>query len=1337
MFASGALHRCGHFWAAVLRLVISSMLRLCFALSRWLPGVAFVVLGLSGPSAPLVSLRAEEPGLLFYLSGDHETLADYSAGGTPKPNVVSDVIAIPDGAKGAGLRCAATQVLSYWAPGNIYAQRGTLAFFWRARDPVGPTPFPIFRVAYADHSSWDMVWLRIDYNGHGFDAFVTDVGLARTRVSYTLPAFPDPKTWIHLAVSWDETTGLRFYVNGRLAAEKRGVAVYDTALDQFGPHSRIISPHQVQSDYNYVRGGDIDELRIYDHVLADEAVATLAKAETPDALDVATKPAPPSRSLSDPRWRDEWQRRYGWNRMDDPPPALPAPHTVVRKVEIHDAYDLKRWWWKANDGIRETTWPGVYNRSRLPGRNDYFQLPDWDCYSTSGKSITFWLPNEPWNHLEMAGSAWGRVSLVGEKTADRSETATTLFERPKGQEVTVHSFRDPQIGGKVRFDNVEQEEPIQEFAAYYVHEGTAPEGKPTLTYTLDGDASVSLGEKNKIDAAEDTAGAGGPPSASIAWIQGRYAPDERQILVARPEGPTPSGAPATGPRTESSGSLPLVHILVPAKSPAPGYNLAAIDGGLDGIALELPPLRVKPTHGDRFALNVQVKDPLWPLRNMLDFTFTVKPGEPVSLWLDLRDRILPPDMNLYLTLAGSGPDFSRDSLAGAKLRLIFKPHEAARAEHELDRFTQARDCYAMLVEERPHDARFNLWNRYERDLKDLLRVNPKHDPGINYAAASGIEHPMKPVFEQPVPPEGVPLWAFRQVKVLEGAKRFALWYVEHRQIDTGELGGGISDDTDLLNLWPGLILMGAEPDRLKESLKGLLQAAYNNGMFTRGLPTIQADELHSYEEGINTLGQNLIADFGNPLQLERAMETARGVISITGVNAAGHRHIRSSYYSGSRLAEDSVWGYSKGYSYLVLQPGMLLADYNGNPTVEKTVIELAEGLLAHTTKSANDHYVFPRAIHFASDEATTSGRYYFPWHLFWTSYLWTGDKKYLDPILQTNEASALAVNANVLDQLHLRDQWSVAELMAGDVGFPEKRARGDVRPKRSYLRENRDTSGQHFAWQLTGDKTYLEKLYASQLEQIALFEYINTEGSLWIDRVGVPTAELQRARLGGIALIRNAVFPGHTVSWRFASPATEQSLALLLPSSTPTEFKVIAYNLDLAPVTAEMTGWQVEPGLWEVTQGIDTQGKDQADRDVSTRSIPFERSRSVALTFPPRATTVLTFKRKTSGTPYHQRPDLGIGREDIVVKAGVLQVTVHSLGAVATPETSLVVKNAAGQVVGSAKIPVMGAPLDLRPKTTVVEIKLPEGFRFEGARVEVDPDHELEEITLLNNTVRL
>src|ERR1700677_2341202 len=233
---------------------------------------------------PTLLRAADEPGLLFYLSGDHSFRADYAAGGSPDPNFLHDVKILPGGAKGSYLQCGNDQLLSYWAPGNIYSQRGTLSFYWRSREPVDATEFPIFRVGYGDHSSWDMVWLRIDYNGHGFDAFVTDVNLGRTRISYTMPDFPKADQWVHLALAWDETFGIRFYVNGKLAATKAATGLFDTALDQFGPHSRVIAPTGVESSYNYDRGGDLDELRVYDRALSDDNIAALAKNETPQAI---------------------------------------------------------------------------------------------------------------------------------------------------------------------------------------------------------------------------------------------------------------------------------------------------------------------------------------------------------------------------------------------------------------------------------------------------------------------------------------------------------------------------------------------------------------------------------------------------------------------------------------------------------------------------------------------------------------------------------------------------------------------------------------------------------------------------------------------------------------------------------------------------------------------------------------------------------------------------------------------------------------------------------------------------------------------------------------------
>ena len=101
-------------------------------------------------SSSVFADEEKNPGLLFYLSGDKGFTADYAAGGDPEPNFLRDVKIIPNGAKGPGFQCENTQLMSYWAPGNIYAERGTLAFFWRSRDPVGKVQFPVFRVGYAD-----------------------------------------------------------------------------------------------------------------------------------------------------------------------------------------------------------------------------------------------------------------------------------------------------------------------------------------------------------------------------------------------------------------------------------------------------------------------------------------------------------------------------------------------------------------------------------------------------------------------------------------------------------------------------------------------------------------------------------------------------------------------------------------------------------------------------------------------------------------------------------------------------------------------------------------------------------------------------------------------------------------------------------------------------------------------------------------------------------------------------------------------------------------------------------------------------------------------------------
>ncbi len=1260
--------------------------------------ISFVVASLiaSGAGSECRAQTEAEPGLLFHLSGERGVVADTSRGGTPEPTFVRDVEVIADGAQGKGLQCAGTQLLAYRAPGNIYAERGTLAFYWRSRDPVGPTPFPVFRVGYADHSSWDMVWLRLDYNGRrGFDAFVTDANLSRVRVSAALPKFPAPSAWVHLAFAWDETRGVRLYVNGKKVAGKDQTAALDAGLDQFGPHSRVISPMQVQSDYNFIRGGDIDELRIYDRMLSDTNVADLAAGRAPSDL------ASGERSLAQRRQRDAWWLRHGWNRPADVPPYLAAPSTRVRKVEIHEVFDLKRWWWKATDGIRETTWPGVYNRSRLPGRNDYFQLPDWDCYSLSGKSVSFTLPNEPWNHVEISGAAWGAFHASG-------DAGKVLFRRPKGQEKTVHRLPEARTGQTLRFDSAEQEQPLGELSVFHVSDGAEPGGRQALRYVLGGETAPSA-------PGESLAGL-------VAFIAGRHAADERTTLFAQPlaaasstpaSPPARSAAPVKEPRSAARHSaLPHFHVLIPAE------RWAKIDGGLDGIAIDLPPLDVAPTHGAHFPLELQIKDPLWPARNLLELSFSVKPGEARTLWLDTRNRILPAGKPLYLTLTGAGRDLDAASLSGMELRLLFMPRKDALAEHELDRFTQARDSYAMLSEERPRDPRFDLYNRFAADIQDLLRVSPKHWLGQAYWYDHDNSQP-KPPWKPPAPPADVPLWAHRQVELLSALKRLVLWYIDHRQIENGEFGGGLSDDGDLTNLWPGTALMGAEPDKIRASLARELEAYYAQGLMTNGLSTIQTDELHAYEEGIAVLSQLMMLDYGNPKLIERAMETARALRTLTALNRAGHRHLRSSYFSGTRLAEEEPWGGSREYSYLLTHVVLLLVDYNGIPEARRLVLELADGLLAHR-RAEGGHFRLHPSVRFETDaDAVTRPDTVYP--LLWAAYRFSGDAKYLLPLRDEG--------ARILELIPTRAPPALG-LSPSARGF----SREAQLPRDGLL---------HVAWEATGDTRFLEELYAAQTEAAALREYINTEGSLWIDRVGIPSREgephrlnggreLQRARLGGVALIRNWYFPGHAVSWRFRAPANEQSVALLVPNATPRSLKVVGYNLTRAAVGASMTTWGLEPGRWELQSSVEGGGQ---NAPPSTRTVDVERGGALDVVFAPRATTVLELKLLAPGSPARARPDLALGADDIAVSARGLRVTVHNIGGAEAPASEVALIDADGRVRASAPIAALAAPHDLLPKTRTVTLPL-RGPRA-GQSVVLDPGERIEEISEGNNRVEL
>ena len=1178
-------------------------------------------------------------GLLFYLSGQSDT-AEYAAGRAAP--TFSERVGFADGRTAGSIHCCGSQKLAWSARENIYSQRGTLSFFWRAGYPVGPTEFPIFRVSVSDSSTWDQVWLRVDWAGDGVEALITDINLSRARVRFPMkPEQIDPDRWMHFAVSWEEDWGLKLYLNGQPAAEEYRPEQYALLLDQFGPHGYIIGSWNVASDYNYIRGGDICEICVFDAMLRDEDIEKLSRCEWPDA------PAYEG-TLDDPAVRKGYDRRYGF---DHPLPAVPD-RACISKVEVHEAYDLKRLWYKGMDGIRETTWPGVYNRSRLKGRNDYFQLPDWDCYSQSGKSIVFHMPDEPFNHMQMSGSAHGSVERLG-------DDGRVLFHRPSGER-TAH-FLPLMHGGRIRFTNELIEEPMGDFSFFHVTEGRAPAGAASTRYTLKSGAPVR----------DDT--------GLHRFIRSRFLPYERGVMTAVPEGEDMDTMAAEDAR------FPVYNVIVPYQ---PDDAL-----GLDGMEIILPAF---PENTD---VCIQIRDPLWYPRNLCYFSFHCEKGKGKSLWFDTRDRILPKGRSLYVQLIFSDPCVTKQVAEAIALRTVFKPFADAKAEHTADRFAQVKDVYGHIVEETPVSRELDLLNRYLADVADLRKVSPEHVQGQYYERHNRIHYfdcvddtgcrpecPAEPV------PDGVPRWAWRQIEQLRYYKYVVNWYIENRMIENGEMGGGLSDDGDFVAQWTFLPRMGSDPDRIYRAMERNTDAFYHQGMMTNGLSSIKTDELHTSEESIISLAGCLAVRPGDPKMLERAMETCRSLDWITGVNCAGHRHFRSSYYSGSTLSLDPPFNRHKTCAFNVTISCWMLSRFNANPTVRKILRELSQGQLAHCK---GPHDLPNPTVEFETDREIDEGL----------------------RVRSTNRGTMMAAYHQLgMSECFQHLPEALGVNAATKMGFDPMPllANGAV------------------------DKEAIADLYEELNYRAGCLKYYGTEGHPWIDRVYYDPTVVSCHRLADPGFTTSdANYATNRIGWRFAKPGDDERVAVLAPVAEWERLRIVACNISDQPIDARIIGSEVTTGVWKLRYGVDADGDDRIDGEAMEDTVRFEMDAAVGVLLAPRAVTVIELELVQELPDSRLRCDLGVGRDDVIRYDHGLNVRIHSLGAKPTPECTVALMDADGTVYKSAVLPPLPAPLDNWPRYRDVVFNLHNVPDLVGLRVVIDPEGKLEEITRSNNELIL
>ena len=150
-----------------------------------------------------------------------------------------------------------------------------------------------------------------------------------------------------------------------------------------------------------------------------------------------------------------------------------------------------------------------------------------------------------WRAPGNTGGAYGSPGLSDNQQSTDPQPFT---RKEKGTQRSFHRLDRPRTGQTLVFTNDVQETPIQEFNAFYVHEGDAPAGVARLDYT-----------PALFDDYRD------PALCAIRdHILGRHRDGERQLVLAVPAGGAPArDLPQAGPDDtlcelyESNNTLPL------------------------------------------------------------------------------------------------------------------------------------------------------------------------------------------------------------------------------------------------------------------------------------------------------------------------------------------------------------------------------------------------------------------------------------------------------------------------------------------------------------------------------------------------------------------------------------------------------------------------------------------------------------------------------------------------------------------------------------------------------------------------------------------------------------
>ena len=568
------------------------------------------------------------------------------------------------------------------------------------------------------------------------------------------------------------------------------------------------------------------------------------------------------------------------------------------------------------------------------------------------------------------------------------------------------------------------------------------------------------------------------------------------------------------------------------------------------------------------------------------------------------------------------------------------------------------------------------------------------------------------------------------------------WWTIHRQSGDGDIGGGWSDDVEIIPAFGlmALALNGAS-DVSAFGFNNFAEGIWNSGIVdpNAAFQAAFSDVEHAAEPSGDLLHISLLENYGDPEAIERLLNSTRTFrdvfLSDPLTSPLGHTHFIANHMSATGIAGGTQYANDIPLNARVTQPFPFLQWYAGHGGVTEPLERWARSWTEDALRAENNKPVgvFPNALWTANDlfgfdggngnwwdESPAAGqfdalptRHEQLYALTGWMYRWTNDPLFLEPFtaIEQHTSAWVAAGRPALPPVPSApfDVWAGGKLGNRAIGpLLNVWSTTGAQPAASYMA--RFASGYARFRLAPASANPLDELNDPTAQLIARWPYRTTEGVM-TDRILVPGwADVVSYYLGADAISLFIGMPAHAVSWL----DTSRLFAAAVSDASPTSFGASTYLFSPSQRTIGMRFWQLQNGQYQLEAGpSDGLG---LDPQTITVSVPFTVTRpGDGLSFELPGQTTFAIRVQAIGVPPGvmlpppPRADAGLASRDIDYdpSSQTLSLRVHNTGAVDLFAVDVAVHaggDLQGPIVAQRNITSLPAPLDLVPRFTDLQI---------------------------------